>query len=248
MIVSLDAMRKGAGIVLVGVFLLAFGAADVGAAKRIQLLSPGGGQYYAAKKTEGNTAQVRVRFLCPSYEMKSGARIGFRDYVAEFTRREDQRFFTKPAQREADGRCFVQHRFPPGNWYWRVTVPSDASQSETSNFFVESAVPVGPYTLTRGMANRYMRKGLYWKFGGNWQYGFRRQTNCDRRVSRDRFRCSPITWYNGDLTFRGSGRVWFTYTKEFAYWNVAFRVRKTNGYCLARGGSMAACSRVVVFR
>lgn len=235
-------------MILVGVLFFAAGTGNAGAAKRIELISPGGGQYYAAKKWQGNTARVRVKFFCPEYRLDTGQLVDYRSYWVSFTRREDGRFFSKPAQRAGNGRCFVQHRFPPGNWIWQAEVRKDGSSSNRSNFFVETAIPVGPYTLTRAMANRYMRTLLYWKFGGNWQYGKRRRTNCDRRVSRDRFRCSPITWYNGDLTFRGTGRVWFSYTKESAYWNVAFRIRKTNGYCLSQGGSMATCSRVVVFR
>lgn len=240
-------MRKGAASFVFGLLCVVLGASGAKAGQSIEIISPLGGQYYKAKAFQGNRAVVRAKFFCPSYEA-NGAVVDYRDYVVRFTRREDEWSFGKLAQRGGFGRCFVQHRFPPGNWTWQVRVAKDGSSSEESDFLVESGVRVGPLTLTRGYANRYMRIRLSDLFGGNWQYGFRKRTNCKYRVSRDRFRCSPITWYNGDLTFRGRGRVWLSYTTEAAYWNVAFRIRKTNGYCLARGGSMSTCSRIVVER
>lgn len=240
-------MRKGALAIIVIAFMTA-GAMNASAAKPIDVISPFGGQFFAAKKAEGNTAKVRVKFFCPVYETEQGVEITYRNYYVWFMREGSAGSFNKAAQRDGDGRCFVQYRFRPGTWVWQVRVDMDGSRSERSDFFVESSRPVGPLTLTRGAANRYMRIGLARKFGANWDYGFRKRTKCNRRVSRDRIRCGPITWFNGDLVFQGHGRVWFTYSKESAYWNYSFRIKKINEYCLSRGGSMAACSRTVVAR
>jgi hypothetical protein len=249
---SLKGMRKGlfGGLVLgIGLGLLLLVPATSAAGQRIELIFPFDGQLFEAKMSKGNTAIVRVKFRCPEYVSGEGDEITARDYTVVFERLGKRYlYFEKRARSSGDGTCVVGHRFPPGTWRWQAWVDKDQSRSAREKFYVDADEPIGPLNLRRGEANRYMRKALARKFGKNWLYGLSRQTNCGKRLGKDKRRCSPIRWYVGDLVFYGRGKIWLSYSSDAAYWNASFRITKVNEYCISQGASRAACSKTYVER
>ena len=90
--------------------------------------------------------------------------------------------------------------------------------------------------LSTREAARFMRNALARKPSLSFAGGYNRKVRCNKRVSRIRVRCG-MSWNYGDITVSGKGQIWFTYERSSTYWNYAYRVRKTNHYCQATGGS-----------
>lgn len=85
-------------------------------------------------------------------------------------------------------------------------------------------------------AARWMRDALSRRPTLVFEGAYARKVRCNKRVSRTRVRCK-MSWNYGDLSFSGKGQIWLTEKRGNTYWNYAYRVRKTNHYCEATGGS-----------
>ena len=90
--------------------------------------------------------------------------------------------------------------------------------------------------LSTREAARLMRDALARKPSLAFDGGYNRKVKCNKRISRIRVRCR-MSWIFGDVSVSGKGVIWFTYRGGQTYWNYAYRVRKTNHYCQATGGS-----------
>jgi hypothetical protein len=97
-------------------------------------------------------------------------------------------------------------------------------------------------TFTRSDAAHYAKVALRRKFRSNFQYGYGKRVVCRRKASR-RFTCR-VSWFVGDLTFRGRVGIWTDRAVETWYYNM--NIVRTNGYCRAQG--RRNCSRRFVVR
>ena len=94
-----------------------------------------------------------------------------------------------------------------------------------------------------------MRVALGREFGGNWTYGVFKRTECRKRISRNRVRCTRISWAVGDLVFSGSGTVWYTRADGAVWWNYAYRIKRVNEYCVfVYDQPLRKCSKTFVVR
>lgn len=90
-------------------------------------------------------------------------------------------------------------------------------------------------TLSVWTTKRYIRRVLLKEFVGAYRLGsFKRIARC-QRISRVRIRCGRVSWGVGDLSYRGWVTIWYANDQDGEFRRAyAFRIRRTNGYCLIR--------------
>jgi hypothetical protein len=105
-------------------------------------------------------------------------------------------------------------------------IPEPTSAAEPST--ERRAVP----KVSTAEAALYMRSALSRRFGSSFSFGYARKVKCMKRISRTRVRCQRISWNIGDVGYKGYGTIWFTKAQLGFFWNYAYRIVKTNYYCL----------------
>ena len=72
------------------------------------------------------------------------------------------------------------------------------------------------------------------EFGNAYRHGSGRFiARCSRR-SRTRMRCGDVSWFAGDLSWAGWATIWYERDDGGVTWNYAFKIKRTNWYCLDR--------------
>jgi hypothetical protein len=89
--------------------------------------------------------------------------------------------------------------------------------------------------LSTPTTKRYIRTALRREFQASYRFGsFKRITRCVRS-SRTRMKCRRVSWGIGDLGYRGWVTIWYANsTSGDVSWKYAFRIKRTNGYCVVR--------------
>jgi hypothetical protein len=92
-------------------------------------------------------------------------------------------------------------------------------------------------------AKHYSRQALKHKFGNSYRHGYSKELRCNHRVRRTKVKCE-VQWVIGDLSYSGHTAPYYHRSDGIYYWNVRYRIRRTNEYCVATGHSRRHCSKV----
>jgi hypothetical protein len=113
-----------------------------------------------------------------------------------------------------------------------IDYPSDA-QCKRPTDGREAPDPLG--RLFTSDARRYVRAVLRTKFRGAYRFGsFKRIASCVH-LSRSRITCYRVSWGVGDVGYRGWATIWLANDRHGdVSWDYAFRIKRTNGYCVVR--------------
>jgi hypothetical protein len=99
--------------------------------------------------------------------------------------------------------------------------------------------------LTGPDAKGYIKKALHRRDSFNYRWGYAKRIKGCKRYSRTRIRCKT-SWNFGDLSYKGPVTIWYRQTKRGPTWNFAYRIKRTNWYCLNQGGSRSKCTKTFV--
>jgi len=102
--------------------------------------------------------------------------------------------------------------------------------------------------LTRPDARYWMGVAIQRNFGPTWKYAAGRSLKCKKRISRRRIQCTRVQWTIGDMTWFGTGNIWYTGRGRSTQWNYSYRLRRLNEYCafVQRRPPSACVKRIVV--
>jgi hypothetical protein len=110
--------------------------------------------------------------------------------------------------------------------------PSDA-QCKRASDGREAPDPLP--NLTRTATRRYIRGVLRQDFGAAYRHGSWKFIAQCNRLSRARMKCRDVTWFIGDISYSGWATIWYEHDDDGDLtWNYAYRIKRTNGYCVAR--------------
>ena len=137
-------------------------------------------------------------------------------------------------------------RMDPGTYYVHVAGYDDSClECDVREFSAVMAVtipqppppPPKPWPkLQVSETKSYIRTALARRFGNVYRHGYaKRIAGCERR-SRTRVRCNRVSWVIGDLGYRGWAAIWLTRDGDEFFWNYAYTIKRTNYYCVNRGG------------
>jgi hypothetical protein len=103
--------------------------------------------------------------------------------------------------------------------------------------------------LTRREAKGWMREALSRHFGANWRYRINGDVRCSKRVKKNRVKCQHISWAIGDLSFWGSGTIWYRRSGWAVEWHYSFTIRRLDEYCaFVLNRPLDGCLKTVVVR
>jgi|SRR6476646_38265 len=147
----------------------------------------------------------------------------------------------------------------PSNGLWQFTrlaveAPEDPDPTvrETTREYRCSEFPSSKpkherrYFLSFPEADRMMRNALSRREVFTFRKAPSKQVDCNRRLRRDRVRCTMRWSLGADIHFHGHGTIWITYANGIKEWNYSYRVKGINEYCLRVGGR--GCRKTWVVR
>ena len=85
--------------------------------------------------------------------------------------------------------------------------------------------------LTRADARYWMAVAIQRNFGPTWKYAAGRSLKCKKRINRRRVQCTRVQWTIGDMTWFGTGSIWYTGRGKGTQWNYSYRLTRINEYC-----------------